>query len=503
MDKKKDKILFWVETVDLTFGIAKSLIEKYDCDPYALMAYSPKQKSFFDNQKLVKFTKSWNLRDYVNQKNHKSDIEKLKTLEEKFSLSLKKIIYGDRFFYKYNHYRQFTDEEIFGIIEQELNFYVQILDEINPDYVIMRVPEYQDIELFYEICKSKKIKVIILSSVRLGSRWRVSEEINPVISLENREKDLKIKTFGELREIGKGYTNVRKRVFPLEKSNFSQKFTLLFSLFSIFHNSNINNYRDFGKTPLTTILSRMKILINSFQKLRFLNKNTVKTYSSDLSFAYFPLHYEPERTILREGEYYSDQVSLIKNISQSLPINIDLLVKEHPEMKSFGWRDLKFYKDILEMPNVKLIHPSVSNEKLIQNSKMIFTIAGTTCIDALFYEKPSIALTEVNCSSLSCIFVPKNLNELPSLIKKCLNSKVDLIELNHYVNNVEKNTFDCNAFFLATMIAQLLGHGGFVDNAPINEETMKSFLEENKHDFDILAIEHIKVIESIHAANKL
>jgi hypothetical protein len=246
----------------------------------------------------------------------------------------------------------------------------------------------------------------------------------------------------------------------------------------------------------------MKILINSFQKLRFLNKNTVKTYSADLSFAYFPLHYEPERTILREGEYYSDQVSLIKNISQSLPVNINLLVKEHPEMKSLGWRDLKFYKEILEMPNVKLIHPSISSEKLIQDSKIIITIAGTTCIDALFYEKPSVVFTEINCSSLSCIFVPKNLNELPSLIKKCLNSKVDLIELNHYVNNVQKNTFDCNVFFLATRIAKLLGHGGFVDNAPINEETMKSFLEENKQDFDILAIEHIKVIKSTNSTKK-
>ena len=162
---------------------------------------------------------------------------------------------------------------------------------------------------------------------------------------------------------------------------------------------------------------------------------------------------------------------MIKNISQSLPINIDLLVKEHPEMKSFGWRDLKFYKEILEMPNVKLIHPSISNEKLIQDSKMIITIAGTTCIDALFYEKPSVVFTEVNCSSLSCIFVPKNLNELPSLIKKCLNSKVDLTELNHYVNNIKKNTFNCNVFFLATRIAKLLGYGGFVDNAAINEET--------------------------------
>ncbi|RZD44462.1 MAG: hypothetical protein CXT78_06465, partial [Thaumarchaeota archaeon] len=85
MNEKKDKILFWIETVDLTFGIAKSLIEKYDCDPYALIAHSPKQKSFFNNQKLVKFTKSWNIRDYVDQKNHKPNMEKLKFFEEKFS----------------------------------------------------------------------------------------------------------------------------------------------------------------------------------------------------------------------------------------------------------------------------------------------------------------------------------------------------------------------------------------------------------------------------------
>ncbi len=47
MNRKKDKILFWIETVDLTFGIAKSLIEKYDCDPYALITHSPKTKIYF------------------------------------------------------------------------------------------------------------------------------------------------------------------------------------------------------------------------------------------------------------------------------------------------------------------------------------------------------------------------------------------------------------------------------------------------------------------------
>jgi len=496
MNNKKDKILFWIETYQMHFGIAKALIEQYDCDPYALVVCSPKQKSFFDNQKLIKFKKSWDLRDNVNLKDHKLNIEKLKFFEEKFSLSLRKIIYGDRFFYKYNVYHQFNDEEILAIIEQELNFYDHMLDELNPDYVIIRTPEYQDIELFHEVCKSKNIKVLVLSHSRLGNRWIVSEDINPVISLENIDEELEIKSFNELKNDGQEYSKIRKRVFPLQKSNFSQKSNLLISLFSIFSNSNINNYRDLGKTPWTTIFQRTKLLLNSFSRLKFLDKNAVTTTSWNLPYAYFPLQYEPERSILRNGEYYTNQISVIKNISQSLPVNMNLLVKEHPEMKSFGWRDLKFYKEILEMPQVKLIHPSISNEILIQNSTIVITIAGTTAIDALFYEKPSVVLTESNCSSLSCIFTIKNLSELPEAIKKCLNSKVDLIELNHYVNNIKKSTFSCDIFYLGTIAAQIFGKGGFVDNAPISENIMKKFLEENKHEFDILAAEHIKEIKS-------
>jgi len=486
-----------MESYQIQFGIAKALIEKYDCDPYALIVCSPQQKLFFNNQKLIKFKKTWNLRDNLNLNNHKLNIEKLKFFEEKFSLSLNKIIYGDRFFYKYNFYHKFSDEEIFSLLEQELNFYDQMLDELNPDYVIIRTPEFQDIELFHEICKAKNIKVLVLSSARLGNRWIVSEKINPIVSLEHIDKDLKIKTFGELREIGKEYTKIRKRVFPLQKSEIGEKISLLFSLFSIFAKSNINNYRDFGKTPWTTVITRIKLLINSFFKLSFLNKNTI-TSIENIPYVYFPLHYEPERTILRSGEYYSNQLNVIKNISQSLPVNINLLVKEHPEMKSFGWRDLKFYKEILGMHNVKFIHPSVSNEKLIQNSKMICTIAGTTAIDALFYNKPSVSLTELNCSLMSCIFTTNNLDELPVLIKKCLNSKVDLIELNHYVNNLKKSTFSSDLFYLGTLAAKIFGKGGFVDNAPISERKMKEFLEEYTHEFDILALEHIKKIKSIN-----
>ena len=160
---KKDKILFWLENYSIHFGIAKALQEKHDCELYALISCSPKQKEFFELQKLVKFKKKWFARDYVNLKNHEPNIGKLQSLENSLNIPLSKIIYGDRLFYKFNKYYSFTDKEILSIIEQELNFYNEILDEISPDYVIMRAPEFQDIELFYEVCKSKKIPVLVLS----------------------------------------------------------------------------------------------------------------------------------------------------------------------------------------------------------------------------------------------------------------------------------------------------------------------------------------------------
>ena len=43
MNQPKDKILFWIESFQIHFGIAKTLIEKYDCEPYGLLVASPNQ----------------------------------------------------------------------------------------------------------------------------------------------------------------------------------------------------------------------------------------------------------------------------------------------------------------------------------------------------------------------------------------------------------------------------------------------------------------------------
>ena len=492
---KKDKILFWLENYSIHFGIAKALQEKYDCELYGLISCSPKQKEFFELQKLVKFKKKWFARDYVNLKNHEPNIGKLQSLENSLNIPLSKIIYGDRLFYKFNKYYSFTDKEILSIIEQELNFYNEILDEISPDYVIMRAPEFQDIELFYEICKSKKIPVLVLSSMKFGARCIISNEPYPPIQFDKSDNQITIKEFDELKKNVQQYSKIYKNIFSSEgkiHSKTSQKINAAKLLFSTFNSSNINSYHDVGKTPWSILIKFISSSLLTFYRKKYLDRNTKTSFSLTKPYAYFPLHAEPDVAVLRIGDFYSDQINVIKNIAQSLPIEMDLLVKEHPAMWMIGWRNTDFYKHIIELPNVKLIHPSISSESMIQNASFVITIAGTAALEAIFYEKPAIVFSDINCSTLSSVFKINNLKDLPVIIRKCLNSKVDLVELNHYCNQIEKSTFVCDLEDLQVVSSNLFGMGGLLNMNPISESKMKLFLEEHKNYFRILADEHIK-----------
>ena len=439
MNQPKDKILFWLENYSIHFGIAKILTEKYDCDSYALVSCSPKQKKFFETQKLVNFKKIWYVRDYVDLKNHEPDLEKIKFLEKKFSILLSRIIYGDRLFYKYNKYYSFTDKEILSIIEQELEFYNQVLDEIKPDYVILRAPEFQDIELFYKVCKAKKINTLVLSTMKFGSRWIIASKPYPVIEFSQENNSIKIKSFEILRKKVDEYSKLYKSIFSstgkLRVTN-SQKISALKLLFSTFSSSNINSYHDVGKTPWKIFVKTISTSVKGSYRKWFLGKNTIISLPLNSPYVYFPLHAEPDVSILRVGDFYEDQFSVIKNISQSLPVEMNLLVKEHPAMWLVGWRSTEFYKKISRLPKVQLIHPSVSNESLLQNASLVITIAGTVALEATFYEKPCIVFSDINCSSISSILKINNLSDLPQLIRKALDSKVDLVELNHYVNEI-------------------------------------------------------------------
>ena len=52
------------------------------------------------------------------------------------------------------------NDEILSFFEQEFRFFEEILDEIKPHFVIMRIPDFHHIHLFHELCRKKGIKIL-------------------------------------------------------------------------------------------------------------------------------------------------------------------------------------------------------------------------------------------------------------------------------------------------------------------------------------------------------
>ena len=105
---------------------------------------------------------------------------------------------------------------------------------------------------------------------------------------------------------------------------------------------------------------------------------------------YFPLHMEPEATILMYSPWLRDQIEACRLVSQALPVGWQLLVKENPKMR--GVRSIDFYQKLRAIPNVLLVAPWVSSTELILRSEVTVTLAGTASIEAVVLSKPSIAL---------------------------------------------------------------------------------------------------------------
>ena len=107
-----------------------------------------------------------------------------------------------------------------------------------------------------------------------------------------------------------------------------------------------------------------------------------------------------------------------------------------------AWRNIEYYKEILALPNVEFIHPSISNEDVIKKCSLVVTITGTAGLEAALYEKPSIVLADVNFQTLPSVYRIKNIETLPEKIKSMLQKKVKIEDFSKLTDIVLKNSFE-------------------------------------------------------------
>ena len=137
-------------------------------------------------------------------------------------------------------------------------------------------------------------------------------------------------------------------------------------------------------------------------------------------YVFYPLHAEPEVSLLVYGRPFLNQIEVIRQLAISLPIDMQLVVKEHPWM--VGKRSQSFYGKLLNIPRVRLARPEVPARDLIRPASLVAVITGSVALEALILQKPAITFGDCPFNVLPPTMVRRcaDLRELPALVARML-----------------------------------------------------------------------------------
>jgi len=493
----KKKILFYLNADFTHFAIAYFLQKKYDCDLYAIVDITNKPKKFFETQKLVNFKKIWYYHDNI-QANKESTISYLEEIERKYEINLWKLAINERIFYRFFDFHRFSRNEILSIMEQSAKLFEKIFHEVNPDFIIAEAPVLHHTELLYQMSGKIGIDNLILSMPKLAGKSMISRYIDKFDGINDLE-NIKIKN----RTIQELQSYLKKRVpdkawknYWDKQTNSSSSVKSKIEYITSPNEHEKTHYTYFGRTKFNVALFTAKNAIKKKQRESFIKNNLKDSVNLKTPFIYFPMSVDMERNLLIDSPLYTNQPEIIRIIAKSLPINYELYVKENPAQASREWRSPAEYNEILKIPNVTMIQPTVLGRELIQNCSLVVSIAGASSLEAAFYQKPSIVFGKVIHSNLPSVFQVEDLNKLPQLILHALKTEVKVSDLDKFIELYDKNTIEFDMIeFLNRFNHRFYFDAGLFD-VNIDESKLKEFLDEHENYFSELISGYVQKLNS-------
>lgn len=490
---KTDTILAWLDFGPysyVNFGIINELskLKKYD---FVGIVTTEQDVNFFQKQKMIGFKEILYYPDcYIGKKNF--SLSHLRKIEDDLELDLWKEIFSERSFYKFwTYFHKFSREEILSIVENSIIFFNEILKKYHPKIVIMQQPgENISNLLLYRIAKKNRIEVLMPNNLHYKNRIHISNSLTSDEISEEFKKSSYINNFEEdvgeefLEKVEHSETLKIVASFDSGMQTLSQKINHYFRRFS---NDLEPIYKNNGKSKTKLFKQRMKNYFEFKKREKFLEKNAIKKIE-DEKYHYFPLQSEPESTILALSPFFGNQIALIETIAKAIPIDSTLYVKEHPFQREKLWRSVGDYKKIINIPNVKFIHPNVRSLDILKNSQSVIAISGSTGFEALFYKKPVILFGDEHYDCVSTVTKVQNINDLPKVIRNAIEDfKFDQSELNLFMKILNENS-------LPIPYASMLKDGVSLSSIQRNERSFdltnsnfQKFIEKYGYEFKLIA----------------
>lgn len=453
-------------------NIAVFLKENYGVKDFCSYVLLRPSYNFLKSQTDINYTKLL-LDEEIHKdfKKVKLDIDYLRWLEKEYGipnlwpyLTVDRVIMSNQAVREYPYDTSpYTHEEMLKILQVKAKAILDFLEREKPDFIFASVIGSVGVYLLYHIAKKKNIKMLVVLPTSIKNTYTISEHYAYFTEVEKKmfgaEKEPSATSMEKAKQFIQNFRShpapyydeaspQRQPVFRYQQMKFLLPHNLLKIclwtakyLLRYFQSDERQDYSYSG--PFNYIKDGIK------RKLRNLigAYDLYDTFNPTDDFVFFPLHLEPEISLLLQAQFFTDQLHTIKMIARSLPVGYQIYVKEHPLMVPY--RPRSFYKQLKKTPNVKLLDPSITSFQIIPHAKLITVITGAAGWEATILGKPVITFGEIFYNKLSFVGKCPKIEDLPFVVKNLLeNPRFDEDELIRYIAAVIEESADVNLQYL-------------------------------------------------------
>ncbi len=474
------KILFYIQRLEdahMAHAMATTLQEHLSVSEFAAITFrqAPEASYLLENAKEF-FSKVLSETEMHRQSEHQRvNPSYIEQLESRYGLPFWQYVTQNRFLimrranYLHRFGSPYTREELVSHVQNRFEMTERFLDQFNPDVVIFPVDVGPSSALILDrVAKARKIPILVPISSKIGSYHTLIDTVfSKAQNIEDRFKILQsgqpspnqdkarqlIDTFRQghiVPSYVQGLTtdNFEKKMpvkSAFQKTNDIIKLRMKKGVFQEKHGE------IFNVSQLQYDLDRAA---GYYRRVRLRYGKYFQNVMEGEKYFFFPFHVEPELALLLYAPFHTHQSSIMQNVSQSLPWDTCLYVKEHPQ--AVGTKDMGFYNRVRNTTNVRMIYPHVSSRALIAGSNGVITITGTAGMEAMLMNKPTITLGDVFYT-----FVPKlvtrakSIEELPERIRQLSSFQSDETILDHFVSAILDESVEVDPEGLAARLLPL------------------------------------------------
>lgn len=437
------KIYWWIGLTRTyaMHAVARELQQRYGWDQHAAYVVGQAPYDFLRQQQDV-YYQILDEHDQIFAHYREVDLDSsyLDKVEQEYGLpSLWPYAYADRHLTDFMHHHDyghepFSHDDIRRVTQNYFRYYLEIFERFQPDVVIAYAVASMPALIVYHIAQKKGVPFLYPFTARVRDRYiiasdpyeqwpEVYERYQALLSGQISPMEPEAhRILAEFRAspAAPAYTALANQVVAEREAVTAGKgLRWITDLVKSLMGKYEENYR------LTTPWQRAKNWFRFKWRMRQIRRpDFFESPRDDEPYAFFPLHVSPEASTMILAPMYLDQPALIEQISQSLPINFKLYIKEHIPM--LGRRPLEFYERILRLPNVRMVDPHTSSFDLIAGSRLVTTITGTAGWEALQLGKPVITFGRVFYNMVPLVRHVTDTAELsPTIYEQLINYQYD------------------------------------------------------------------------------